>query len=160
MKSRSERMEVLRLILTNTEVGSQEGLLKELAAEGYQVTQATLSRDLQKLKAAKVSSSNGYRYILPENPLYRRKISAEVPEFLRNTGFVGLEFAGNIAILRTRPGYAGGLTTDIDAHNFASIAGTIAGDDTIFVVMRDGFERQQVADDLSIVLPAIKSISL
>lgn len=152
-------MEVLRLILTNTEVGSQEGLLKELAAEGYQVTQATLSRDLQKLKAAKVSSPNGYRYILPENPLYRRKISADVPEFLRNTGFVGLEFAGNIAILRTRPGYAGGLTTDIDAHNFSSVAGTVAGDDTIFVAIRDGYERQQVAEDLAKVLPAIKNIA-
>lgn len=160
MKSRNERMEVLRLILTNTEVGSQEALLKELEAEGYKVTQATLSRDLQKLKAAKVASATGYRYMLPENPQYRRRISAEIPGFLKNTGFVGLEFSGNIALLRTRPGYAAGISTDIDEHNFESIAGTLAGDDSIIVVVREGYERQQVIDELSQVLPAVKSLSL
>lgn len=160
MKSRSDRMEVLRLILTNTEIGSQEALLKELAAEGYKVTQATLSRDLQKLKAAKVASMSGYRYILPENPLYRRKISADVPEFLRNTGFLGLEFSGNIIVMHTRPGYAAGITTEIDAHRFETICGTLAGDDTILAVMREGVDRQQVIDELSQVLPAVKSILL
>lgn len=159
MKSRNERMEVLRLILTNTEVGSQEALLRELEAEGYKVTQATLSRDLQKLKAAKVSSATGYRYMLPENPLYRRRISAEIPGFLKNTGFVGLEFSGNIALLRTRPGYAAGISTDIDEHKLESIAGTLAGDDSIIVVMREGYSRQQVIDDLANILPAVKSES-
>lgn len=158
MKSRNERMEVLRLILTNTEVGSQEALLQELEAEGYKVTQATLSRDLQKLKAAKVASATGYRYMLPENPLYRRRINAEIPGFLRNTGFVGLEFSGNIAILRTRPGYAAGIATDIDEHNFDSIAGTLAGDDSILVIIRENVDRSTVMDDLSQVLPAIKSM--
>lgn len=158
MKSRNERMEVLRLILTNTEVGSQEALLQELEAEGYKVTQATLSRDLQKLKAAKVASATGYRYMLPENPLYRRRINAEIPGFLRNTGFVGLEFSGNIAILRTRPGYAAGIATDIDEHNFDSIAGTLAGDDSILVIIRENVNRDIVINDLSQVLPAIKNI--
>lgn len=156
MKSRNERMEVLRLILTNTEVGSQEALLQELEAEGYKVTQATLSRDLQKLKAAKVSSATGYRYMLPENPTYRRRITAEVPGFLRNTGFVGLEFSGNIALLRTRSGYAGGIATDIDAHKFDSIVGTLAGDDTVMILIREGFSREVVKDDLAQILPAIK----
>lgn len=158
MKSRNERMEVLRLILTNTEVGSQEALLKELEAEGYNVTQATLSRDLQKLKAAKVASATGYRYMLPENPLYRRRINAEIPGFLRNTGFVGLEFSGNIAILRTRPGYAAGIATDIDEHNFESIAGTLAGDDSVLVIVRENYDRNVVMADLAQVLPAIKSL--
>lgn len=158
MKSRNERMEVLRLILTNTEVGSQEALLQELEAEGYKVTQATLSRDLQKLKAAKVASATGYRYMLPENPLYRRRINAEIPGFLRNTGFVGLEFSGNIAILRTRPGYAAGIATDIDEHNFDSIAGTLAGDDSVLVIVREGYDRNVVMADLAQILPAIKSM--
>lgn len=160
MKSRRERLEVLRLILTNTEIGSQEALLEELAAEGYKVTQATLSRDLQKLKAAKVASLQGYRYLLPENPLFRRRITAEVPDFLRNTGFLGLEFSGNIVVMHTRPGYAAGITTDIDTHRFESICGTLAGDDTIIAVMREGATRQQVLDDLSTILPAVKNVEL
>lgn len=160
MKSRRERLEVLRLILTNTEIGSQEALLEELAAEGYKVTQATLSRDLQKLKAAKVASLQGYRYLLPENPLFRRRITADVPDFLRNTGFIGLEFSGNIVVMHTRPGYAAGITTDIDTHRFESICGTLAGDDTIIVVMREGATRQQVIDDLATILPAVKNVEL
>lgn len=160
MKSRTERLEVLRLILSNTEIGSQEELLKELAAEGYIVTQATLSRDLQKLKAAKVASMSGYRYILPDNPMYRRRISANVPDFLRNTGFVGLEFSGNILVIHTRSGYAAGITTDIDAHHFQTICGTLAGDDTILAVVREGVDRQDVIDELATILPAVKSVHL
>lgn len=98
--------------------------------------------------------------MLPENPLYRRRISAEIPGFLKNTGFVGLEFSGNIALLRTRPGYAAGISTDIDEHNLESVAGTLAGDDSIIVVIREGYDRQQVIDDLAHVLPAVKSVSL
>ena len=157
MKPRHERIEVLRLILANTEIGSQEALLKELEAEGYKVTQATLSRDLQKLKAAKVASVGGYRYILPDNPLYRRKISVEAPDFLRNTGFLGLEFSGNIVVMHTRPGYAAGITTAIDAQKLSS---TLAGDDTILAIMREGATRQQVIDELATVLPAVKNIVL
>ena len=157
MKPRHERIEVLRLILANTEIGSQEALLKELEAEGYKVTQATLSRDLQKLKAASVG---GYRYILPDNPLYRRKISVEAPDFLRNTGFLGLEFSGNIVVMHTRPGYAAGITTEIDAQKLSSICGTLAGDDTILAIMREGATRQQVIDELATVLPAVKNIVL
>ena len=160
MKPRHERIEVLRLILANTEIGSQEALLKELEAEGYKVTQATLSRDLQKLKAAKVASIGGYRYILPDNPLYRRKISVEAPDFLRNTGFLGLEFSGNIVVMHTRPGYAAGITTEIDAQKLNSICGTLAGDDTILAIVREGASRQQVIDDLSLVLPAVKNTIL
>lgn len=160
MKPRHERIEVLRLILANTEIGSQEALLKELEAEGYKVTQATLSRDLQKLKAAKLASVGGYRYILPDNPLYRRKISVEAPDFLRNTGFLGLEFSGNIVVMHTRPGYAAGITTEIDAQKLSSICGTLAGDDTILAIMREGATRQQVIDELATVLPAVKNIVL
>lgn len=156
MKSRNERMEVLRLILTNTEIGSQEALLQELEAEGYKVTQATLSRDLQKLKAAKVASATGYRYMLPENPLYRRRITAEMPGFLRNTGFVGIDFSGNVGILRTRPGYAASIAADINDRKFNSIVGTVAGDDSIMVLVREGYDKQAVCKDLAEVLPAIK----
>lgn len=156
MKSRNERMEVLRLILSNTEVGSQEALLQELEAEGYKVTQATLSRDLQKLKAAKVASSSGYKYMLPDNPLYRHRATDEIPDFIRNTGFVGIDFSGNLGILRTRSGYAVSIAAEIDKRNFDSIVGTIAGDDSILILIREGYSRNTAIDDLALVLPAIK----
>ena len=157
MSSRNERLDMLRLILGRAAVGSQEELLQVLRAEGYPVTQATLSRDLQKLKAAKVSEE-GYRYVLPEHPAYVRQIapSLHTPEFLRTSGFLSMEFSGNLVVMRTRPGYATSITTEIDAHNPESLCGTIAGDDTILAVIREGFERSRVVEELAMILPAVR----
>ncbi len=161
MKNRNSRLEALRVLLSCKEAGSQESILKELAKQGFFVTQATLSRDLQKLKAVKVQGTKGYAYILPENSAYRRTVSPNIlPEYLRNTGFESVVFSGNLAVLHTRPGYASGLALDIDAHKLDSVAGTIAGDDTILLVMAEGIERQQMIDDLATVIPAIKSVVL
>ena len=149
-----QRLEVLRVILASSSMSSHEDILKELAHNGWNITQATLSRDLSKLHAAKVLGAEGYRYILPESPLYRRTVKPEiVPEYLRNTGFLSIDFSGNLAVLHTRPGYAAGLASDIDSHK-------VAGDDTILVVMNETVERQEFIDELSTVIPAIKSIVL
>lgn len=161
MSKRYERLEVLRVILASHEMGSHEEILKELAKNGWTVTQATLSRDLSKLHAAKVLSPEGYRYILPDSPLYRRTVKPDVvPQYLRNTGFLSMTFSATIAVLHTRPGYASGLASDIDAHNLSTVAGTVAGDDTIFVVVNEKADRQVFIDELATVIPAIKSIVL
>lgn len=161
MANRMKRLEVLRVILSCNEMKSHEEILRELAKNGWNVTQATLSRDLCKLHAAKVLNGKGYRYILRENPLYRRTVKPDiVPQYLRNTGFLSITFSGNIAILRTRPGYAAGLASDIDGHELSTVAGTIAGDDTIMVVIRENIDRQAFTDELATVVPAVKSIVL
>ena len=161
MSKRMQRLEVLRVILASSSMGSHEDILKELAQNGWNITQATLSRDLSKLHAAKVLGPEGYRYILPESPLYRRTVKPEiVPEYLRNTGFLSIDFSGNLAVLHTRPGYAAGLASDIDSHKLHTAVGTVAGDDTILVVMNETVERQEFIDELSTVIPAIKSIVL
>ena len=74
MKQRYDRLETLRIILSRGEAGSQESILRQLTHMGFDVTQATLSRDLRKLKAVKVPYGDSYRYILPEHPHYQRKI--------------------------------------------------------------------------------------
>lgn len=161
MSTRLERFEVLRVILSSSEKGSHEEILEELARNGIKVTQATLSRDLSRLNAMKVITPQGYRYVLPDNPLYNRTIDPKVvPEYLRNTGFERLEFSGNIAVMHTRPGYASGLASDIDAHHLDSVIGTVAGDDTILIVMSERVERQTFVDELATVVPAIKSVML
>lgn len=161
MSNRMQRLEVLRVILASTEMGSHEAILKELARNGWVVTQATLSRDLSKLHAAKVLGTDGYRYILPENPLYRRTVKPDVvPQYLRNTGFLSISFSGNMAILHTQPGYAAGLASDIDGHNLSTIAGTIAVDDTILVIIEEKSTRQEFTDELATIIPAVKSVVL
>jgi len=159
MSNRTQRLEVLRVILAGREMGSHEEILHELEKNGWNVTQATLSRDLSKLHAAKVLGEDGYRYVLPENPLYRRTVKPDVvPQYLRNTGFKSIVFSGNLAVLHTRPGYAGGLAADIDAHGLSTVAGCIAGDDTILVVISEGCSHEQFTTELATVVPAVKSI--
>ena len=162
IKDRSGRLEALRAILSNKESGTQESLLQELQRAGHVVTQATLSRDLRTIKATKIMSATGYRYILPDNPLYRRSATpGVVPEYLRmRSGFVSIDFSGNLAVIHTRPGYAGGLASDIDSHQISSVLGTIAGDDTILIVVREGVNKQLFVDELAEVIPAIKSVML
>lgn len=161
MSNRFERLEVLRVILGSSGMSSHEQILKELAKNGIDVTQATLSRDLTKLRAMKVIAPDGYRYVLPNNPLYRRTFEPEVvPTFLRSTGFESIQFSGNIAVIHTRPGYAGGLASDIDSHKLSTIIGSVAGDDTVIVVLAEDADRQQFVDELAELIPAVKSIML
>ena len=157
-----QRLEVLRVILASSnDLGSHEEILKELAQNGWNVTQATLSRDHSKLHAAKVLTAEGYRYILPESPMYHRTIKPDiVPQYLRNSGFLSIAFSGHMAVLKTRPGYAAGLASDIDAHKLETVLGTIAGDDTILVIIREEASRQELTDELAQVIPALRSIVL
>ena len=157
---KSNRIETLRYILTHKEINTQDTLLRELEKAGHHVTQATLSRDLQRLKAAKVVSTEGYRYVLPENTPYLPKLTAEMPDSLRENGFKGLEVAGNIVVMHTRAGYANGIAGDIDRCEFDSIAGTIAGDDAILVIIRNGYDASAVRKDLAGLIPVIQSVEL
>ena len=105
MGKKSDRLDTIKMIISSQEVGSQEDLLQALNQEGYVLTQATLSRDLKQLKVAKAANVNGkYVYVLPNDILYKRNHVQGVNEMMRNTGFVSLQFSGNIAVIRTRPG--------------------------------------------------------
>ena len=116
MKSKNSRLDAIKIIISSKEVGSQEELLQELAKEGFQLTQATLSRDLKQLKVAKAASMNGnYVYVLPNNTMYKRMTEQHsASEMLMHNGFISIEFSANLAVIKTRPGYASSLAYDID----------------------------------------------
>ena len=158
MKSKNSRLDAIKLIISSKEIGSQDELLQELSNEGYVLTQATLSRDLKQLKVAKAASMNGnYVYVLPNNTMYKRMTEQHsVHEMMRYNGFVSIEFSANLAVIRTRPGYASSLAYDIDNKEFDEILGTIAGDDTIMLVMREGCTRTELKRALSLVIPNIQ----
>ena len=161
MKNKAARLQAIREIIIHSRVKSQDEILQRLHESGFDLTQATLSRDLRTLKAIKVQGKNGYRYVLPDNPLYRRTGSEHAAgEYLRNSGFRSIAFSGNLAVIHTRPGYAGGLASDIDARRPAGVVGTLAGDDTILMVMAPELTPQQLVDELSTFIPAIKSVHL
>ena len=158
MKSKNNRLDAIKMIISSKEIGSQDELLQELMKEGYSLTQATLSRDLKQLKVAKAASMNGnYVYVLPNNTMYKRTTEQHsASEMLMYNGFVSIDFSSNLAVIKTRPGYASRLAYDIDNHDFEEILGTIAGDDTILLVLREGYTRTSIRNALSLIIPNIQ----
>ena len=142
MSTKNERLEAICRIINEEPVYNQEQLMKLLNEKGFVVTQATLSRDIRQLKVAKVHDASGmYIYRLPEQVLMN---GASQEGMTPN-----IEFSGNLAVIKTRPGYAMAIASDIDTHAPKEILGTIAGDDTILVIPREGFSRQNILDALT-----------
>ena len=157
MKSKNSRLDSIKMIISSKEIGSQEELLQALAAEGFELTQATLSRDLKQLKVAKAATMQGkYVYVLPNDIMYKRSGDQSATEMLMNNGFISMQFSGNLAVIKTRPGYASSMAYDIDNREFSDIIGTIAGDDTILLVLREGADQRSVRSYLSIIIPNIQ----
>ncbi len=160
MKIKNSRLEAIRLILSTHELGSQDELLKELNKEGYTLTQATLSRDLRQLRVVKTVDANGrYKYVLPRTTQYRHSGSegemrpiTPIPE---DNGFISIKFSGNIAVIRTRPSYAGTLAYHIDNCEFAEVLGTLAGDDTVMLVIAEGVSKSTLLKTLRTIIPNI-----
>ena len=157
MKVKNSRLEALKMLISSMELSSQEEVLRALKTEGFQLTQATLSRDLKQLKIAKAASMNGkYVYILPNETMYKRVTTPrKATEMLQRSGYISVKISGQLAIVKTRPGYASAIAYDIDASDSDLILGTIAGDDTIFVAIREGVTRGQILRVLSYVIPEI-----
>ena len=157
MNSKSERLEFIKKTIGKKDISSQDELLVELQEAGFTLTQATLSRDLKKLKIAKASRPSGnYVYVLPTNNLYKLvNEDTSIQENYRNFGFISIDFSGNLAVLKTKPGYASSLAYDIDNHHFREIIGTIAGDDTIMLVIKEGCTKENVKDALAKIIPNI-----
>ena len=157
MKKKANRLDAIKMIISSKEIGSQEELLQALAAEGFELTQATISRDLKQLKVAKAATMQGkYVYVLPNDIMYKRSGDQSATEMLMNNGFISMQFSGNLAVIKTRPGYASSMAYDIDNREFSDIIGTIAGDDTILLVLREGADQRSVRSYLSIIIPNIQ----
>ena len=158
MKVKNNRLEALRLIISSQQLGSQDELLTALQKEGFKLTQATLSRDLKQLKVAKAASMSGnYVYVLPNETMYKRVSTPNtIREMLKVPGFMSINFSGNIGIIKTRHGYASSIAWNIDNSDISEILGTIAGDDTIFIVIKEGTKHQGIINALSEVVPNMK----
>ncbi len=133
---KSQRQAKIMEIISTKNVETQEQLLAELQREGFRCTQATISRDIKDMRIVKELTSMGtYRYTTSTN-----EISGTFTSRL-NTIFrecvVGYDYAQNIIVIRTLPGLASAAGSAIDAMNMSAVVGTLAGDDTVMVVMRD-----------------------
>lgn len=147
MKERSSRLKAIKRIIRAHKINSQENLLGYLRDEGFHVTQATLSRDLKLLKVGKQSEgTDGYFYTLPSEEERREAERNYVLDFQR--GYVSLEFSGSLAVVRTLNGHADSVAIALDNMGIQEILGTVAGNDTVLVVVREGIDREQFIEIL------------
>lgn len=123
-------------IISNRNVETQEQLLALLQAEGFRGTQATISRDIKELRIVKELTNLGsYRYTASNNEVVN-SFSTRLNTIFREC-VTGFDYAQNIIVIRTLPGLASAAGSAIDSMNMSMVVGTLAGDDTVMVVMRD-----------------------
>ena len=133
---KSQRQAKILEIISNKNIETQEQLLAELQAEGFRGTQATISRDIKELRIVKELTSLGsYRYTTSSSDL-GSSFSARLNTIFREC-VISFDYAQNIIVVRTLPGLASAAGSAIDAMNLNTIVGTLAGDDTVMIVMRD-----------------------
>ena len=133
---KSQRQAKILEIISNRNVETQEQLLAALQEEGFRGTQATISRDIKELRIVKELTSLGaYRYTISSSDL-GSTFSARLNTIFREC-VISFDYAQNIIVVRTLPGLASAAGSAIDAMNLNTIVGTLAGDDTVMIVMRD-----------------------
>ncbi|HEY3371502.1 MAG TPA: ArgR family transcriptional regulator [Prolixibacteraceae bacterium] len=156
MKNRTKRQLAIKQIILSGRMSSQDELLHIMKDQGFELTQATLSRDLKILKVAKVSDQAlGYVYVIPEGRNTENHRENTRINFLAD-GFRNLEFSGNMAVMKTLPGYASSLAVVIDNAQLYEIIGTIAGDDTILIILREGVSASDLINSLILVMPTLE----
>ena len=134
---KSQRQAKIMEIISGRNVETQEQLLAALQAEGFHATQATISRDIKELRIVKELTNMGtYRYTTAVNEV-GNSFSARLNTIFREC-VVNVDYAQNMIVIRTLPGLASAAASAIDAMNMSPVVGSLAGDDTVMVVMRDG----------------------
>lgn len=131
-------------IIMNRDIETQEELTQALKKSNMNVTQATVSRDIKELRLIKQMSRTGrYKYasLASQDAMLTDRLVRLFKESI-----VSLDHAGNIVVLRTIPAAAQAAASAIDAANFDEVVGTIAGDDTIFVVVREADQAEDVQE--------------
>ncbi len=144
---RKRHAQILELI-QKYDIDTQEMLQSKLLELGFEVTQATVSRDIKELKLVKTLSDSGsYKYALP--PSMREKSPITTLISLISESVESIDYAMNTVVIRCHRGMANAVCAKLDSASFYNIVGTLAGDDTIFVLFKSEIEATQFVDKLN-----------
>lgn len=147
----SRQSKIIELI-NKYDIETQEELADRLMNDGYNVTQATVSRDIRELKLTKVALDGGkQKYIVLQKT--ETDLNEKYTRVLKD-GFLSMDMAQNIMVVKTVPGLAMAVAAALDALQFSSIVGCIAGDDTIMCAIRSAEETVSVMEKLSKIINA------
>ena len=151
-QDKKKRLQTIRKIVSMNSLESQEELLAALREEGFVSTQTTLSRDLKQLRISKVRVRNGHSiYALPREGQFE---PVPTPEDIKLTRW-RLNFSGNLMVVHTPPGHASMVAYDIDNAKQPCFLGTVAGDDTVIVVLTEDADRELAGRIIRDLIPKL-----
>jgi transcriptional regulator of arginine metabolism len=154
MNSKTQRLSIIRKIIRSEYVSSQEELIARLEECGVQVTQSTLSRDLKFMQVAKVpNKEKGYVYVLPNSTLADHQISTNITD-----NIIQIAFSANMCVITTKPGYASAISVPIDSKGIPDVLGSLAGDNTILLILKENFNKAKLMDELVMLFPSIANL--
>ncbi len=150
----NNRADIIQELVRTRVIRSQEELIGLLAEKGILTTQATLSRDLKKLRISKQHDKDGvYCYVLPESAQPQRGIL--LPESRAGECIVSLEISGQMGVVKTLPGCANMVGALIDEHRLPGLMGTVAGEDTLLLILRENAPQTELLLHLERLIPGI-----
>ncbi|MBR4969239.1 MAG: ArgR family transcriptional regulator [Alistipes sp.] len=153
MGNKTERLNLIRRIVREELIGSQEELIQRLAELGVKSTQSTLSRDFKEANISKMPHPDkGYIYVLSE------KIGADVVANTANVAdaVLSVKFSHNIAVVATKSGYASAISVIIDGRKSKDILGTIAGDNNIILILHEDAKHESVYEYMCNLFPTLR----
>jgi transcriptional regulator of arginine metabolism len=154
MNPKTHRLSIIRKIIRSEHISSQEDLIARLEECGIVVTQSTLSRDLKFMHVAKVPhKEKGYVYVLPSSAQTEVAVSQNITD-----NILDVSFSGNLCVITTRPGYASAVSVPIDSRGISEVLGTIAGDNTILLVLRENYSREELMYQLCLLFPSLSQL--
>lgn len=154
MNQKTHRLSVIRKIIRSEYISSQDELIERLEESGVSITQSTLSRDLKFMHVAKIPhKEKGYVYVLPNSSRNDIGVSTNLSDNITD-----IAFSGNMCVITTKPGYASAISVPIDSRSIYEILGTIAGDNTILLILREGFDMDMLMEQLCALFPTLKSL--
>lgn len=155
MKERACRLKMIKKLIKSNRIESQDELLRELEKEGFEVTQATLSRDLKLLKVGKISDGHsGYVYTMQSDEDRGESESIFVQDFLR--GYVSIDWNATTVVIKTFGGHADAVANALDFLNMDEILGTVAGDSCIFAALKAGVSGEDFMKALKKHIPDLE----
>jgi transcriptional regulator of arginine metabolism len=154
LSGRHLRHQAIKKLIKANRIESQEAMLECLKREGVSVTQATLSRDLKFLRIGKLSDGGtGYYYVAANGENSRESARDFVQGLIQ--GWISIDFSGNIGVVKTRPGHANAVAIALDNLGIWELLGTVAGDDTVILVLGERAERENFMHQLVDLVPEI-----
>lgn len=148
---KAQRQAKIVEIISNANVETQEQLLQALTDQGFNSTQATISRDIKELRIVKELTSLGtYRYCVPEKDA-PPAISDRLNNIFREC-VISVDYAENLVVIHTLPGMANAAGSALDAMRSGAVLGTLAGDDTVVIVMREGHAAAAFSGEIKAVI--------